>query len=90
MNDVPNDYVWGIFVVAEITTFPNFFPIGVYTSRELAVNEIKDLPRDQNYQLLRMPINHNFAYYHKKSGKLVGTDAVNHEHFHIKDDIETN
>lgn len=85
---MPNDYVWGIFV-AETTAFPNFFPLGIYTTRELAVNEFKDLPRDHNYQLLRMPLNHNFAYYHKKSGKLVGMDAVDHEHFHIKDESET-
>lgn len=56
MNDVPNDYVWVIFVVAETSAFPNFFSIGVYATRELAVNEIKGLPRDHNYQLLRMPL----------------------------------
>lgn len=38
-----------------------------------------------NYQLLRMPINYSFAYYHKKSGKLVGMDGIHHEHFHFKD-----
>lgn len=32
-------------------------PIGIYITRELALKEIDDLPRDTNYQLLRMPVN---------------------------------
>jgi hypothetical protein len=36
------------------------------------------MPKDMNYQLLRLPINRMFAYYHKKSGKLVGMDAIYH------------
>lgn len=54
---MPNGYVWGIFVVDASSGFPNFFPIGIYTTRELAINELEALPRDQNYQLLRMPLN---------------------------------
>ncbi|WP_146239807.1 hypothetical protein [Paenibacillus illinoisensis] len=86
MNDVQNDYVWGIFVVDETIKFPNFFPIGIYTTRDVAVNEINALPRDHNYQLLRLPLNHNFGYIHKKSGSLVGMNAIFHEHFHFKDE----
>lgn len=80
-----NDYVWGIFVADVTTDFPNFFPIGIYTTRDLAVNEVKALPKDHNYQLMRMPLNTNFGYFHKKSGKLVGMDAIHHEHYHFKD-----
>ncbi|WP_153978842.1 hypothetical protein [Paenibacillus xylanilyticus] len=61
-----NDYVWGIFVADRTAAFPNFFPIGIYTTRELALNEVNALPRDHNYQVLRMPLNQNFAYSHKK------------------------
>jgi len=86
VNDVINDYVWGIFVADEKDAFPNFFPIGIYTTRELALNEVNDLPRERNYQLLRMPLNNNFAYFHKKTGKLVGMDAIHHEHFHFRDE----
>ncbi|MNW10933.1 hypothetical protein D3C71_2082610 [compost metagenome] len=71
-----DDYVWGIFVADASNSFPNFFPIGIYTTRESAVIEVEALPRDHNYQLLRMPLNKNFAYYHKKSSKLVGMDAI--------------
>ncbi|MNE80807.1 hypothetical protein D3C80_1774120 [compost metagenome] len=81
-----NEYVWGIFVADSSTRFPNFFPIGIYTTRELAIKEVEVLPRGHNYQLLRMPLNNNFAYYHKKSGALVGMDAINHEHFHFKNE----
>jgi len=38
---------------------------------------------DMNYQLLQLPMNCKFAYYHKKSGKLVGMDNIYHEHFHF-------
>ncbi|MBP2115516.1 hypothetical protein [Paenibacillus silagei] len=50
-----------------------------------AVEEIDKLPKDKNYQLLRLPINRMFPYYHKKSGELVGMDAIHHEYFHFKD-----
>ncbi|TDF89432.1 hypothetical protein [Paenibacillus piri] len=80
------DAVWGIFVAEATGRFPNFFPIAVYTSKERAIEEINALPRDLNYQLLRLPVNRNFAYYNKKTGKLVGMDGVYHEHYHHKDD----
>ncbi len=86
---MPNDYVWGIFVVDVSTCFPNFFPIGIYTTRDLALKDVKSLPRDHNYQLLRMPLNNNFAYYHNKSSKLVGMDAIHHVHFNFKDESKT-
>lgn len=50
------------------------------------MKEIHSLPRDHNYQLLQLPLNRNFAFYHKKNGKLVGMDSVSHEHFHFKDE----
>lgn len=79
-------FVWGIFVADSSKPFPNFFPVGLYTTRALAINQIEAMPRDNNYQLLRMPIDKDFSYFNKKSGKLVGMDAIQHEHFHIKDE----
>lgn len=74
-------FVWGIFVAANTERFPNFYPIALYVTREKAVEDIESLPKDMNYQLLKLPLNYNFAYYHKKSGKLVGMEAIHHEHF---------
>lgn len=47
---------WAIFVADSSRPFPNFFPVGLYTTRVLAVKQIEALPRDNNYQLLRMPV----------------------------------
>ncbi|UQZ83109.1 hypothetical protein SK3146_02270 [Paenibacillus konkukensis] len=80
------DAVWGIFVANGGGRFPNFFPIAMYTSKEQAIEEINGLPRNVNYHLLRLPVNCNFAYYHKKSGELVGMDGIDHEHYHFKDE----
>ncbi|WP_240418792.1 hypothetical protein [Paenibacillus periandrae] len=80
-----SETVWGIFVASDSSRFPNFFPIGLYTTQEKALTALNSLPRDTNYQLLKLPLNKNFAYYHKKSGNLVGMDDICHEHFHYKD-----
>lgn len=78
------EFIWGIFVAENTGRFPNFFPIAFYTTHEKALSDINGLPKDMNYQLLKLPLNRNFAYYHKKTGKLVGMDAIYHEHFHFK------
>lgn len=62
----------GNFVADGSTGFPNFFPIGIYTTHELAIKEVEAFPRDRNYQILRMPLNNNFAYYHKTSVSWLG------------------
>jgi len=56
-------------------------------TREEALKEIGAMPKNNNYQLLRMPVNKNFAYYHKKNGSVVGMSAIHHEHFHFKDKV---
>lgn len=83
-----DEFIWGIFVAENTGRFPNFFPIALYTTREKALEDIDTLPKDTNYQLLELPLNRNFAYYHKKSGKLVGMDNIYHEHFHFKNNNE--
>lgn len=80
-----NEYIWVIFVAEQKSGFPDFYPIGAFTVHDRAVEEIDKLPKDKNYQLLRLPVNRMFPYYHKKSRELVGMDAIHHEHFHFKD-----
>jgi hypothetical protein len=80
------DVLWGIFVSEGTGRFPNFFPIAIYTTKEKALEDIKGLPKDLNYDLLRLPLNRNFAYYHKKTGKLVGMNDIYHEHYHFKEE----
>lgn len=79
-------FVWGIFVADSSKSFPNFFPVGLYSTRDLAIKQIEAMSRENNYQLLKMPINKDFSYYHKKNGKLVGMKAIHHEHYHFKDE----
>jgi hypothetical protein len=75
-----DEYVWAIFVAENTSGFPNFYPVGLFTSREKAVKELEALQKDMNYQLLKLPINRMFPYFHKKSGKIVGMDGIHHEH----------
>ncbi|TQR46383.1 hypothetical protein [Paenibacillus popilliae] len=82
------EFIWGIFVVENTGSFPNFFPIAIYSTREKALEDIDSLPKDTNYQLLKLPLNCNFAYFHKKNGKLVGMDNIYHEHFHFENNNE--
>lgn len=83
------NFIWGIFVSDGNKRFPNFFPIALYETRERAIEVLQELPKDMNYDLLRLPLNHNFAYFHKKSGELVGMDGIYHEHFHFKGEHES-
>ncbi len=55
------------------------------STHELAIKQMETMPKENNYQLLKMPINKDFSYYHKKSGKLVGMNDIHHEHYQFKD-----
>ncbi|MGM0881852.1 MAG: hypothetical protein ACQEXQ_12565 [Bacillota bacterium] len=37
----------GGLVAEGSSVFPNFYPVGVYTSRELAMKEIEVMPKDK-------------------------------------------
>lgn len=80
--------VWAIFVTDFNGGFPNFYPIALHTTREKAIEDINTLPKEMNYQLLELPLNRNFAYYHKKTGELVGMEGIHHEHYYFKDSNE--
>jgi hypothetical protein len=79
--------VWVIFVANSGNRFPNFFPIGVYTTEMKANEALKILPKDNNYQLFQFPVDEFFGYFNKK-GELVGMEEVNHSHYHYKDELE--
>ncbi|MFF2887865.1 hypothetical protein [Paenibacillus sp. NPDC057967] len=74
-------FIWAIFVADSTRSFPNFYPIGIFLSREGAVSEMENLPKDHHYQLLKLPVNQLFPYYHKATGKIVGMEGIHHEHF---------
>ena len=79
--------VWVIFITIKGNRFPNFFPIGVYSTEAKAKEQLKTLSKDNNYQLFKFPIDEFFGYFNK-NGELVGMDKVNHGHYHFKDDFE--
>lgn len=81
------NFVWVIFVVENKNRFPNFFPIGVYTTEMKAKEELHNLPVVNNYQLLKLPVGEFFGYFNKK-GELIGMDGVNHWHFHNKEESD--
>lgn len=84
---ITTDNVWVIFVADNTNRFPNFFPIGVYTTEMKAKQAIQGLPKENNYQLFNFPVDEFFGYFNKK-GELVGMDKVNHWQYHFKDDLE--
>lgn len=48
--------VWIVFTIGEDNVFPNFIPLGAYSSKEKAVKQIRQLPLTQQYQLFEFPI----------------------------------
>ncbi|ALC89135.1 hypothetical protein AM500_04510 [Bacillus sp. FJAT-18017] len=78
-------FVWALFVATSSGRFPNFYPVGIYSSEYKAKEELERLPKDNNYQLLKLPMDHFFGYYNKK-GQLVGMDNIQHWHYHYQDD----
>jgi len=75
------EHIWVIFIAESTGTFPNFYPIGAFESHDRAVSELNLLPADQHYQLLKLPVNRMFPYYHKQTGKITGMKGIHHEHF---------
>lgn len=76
--------VWGIFVVDRNNVFPNFAPIGVYSSKEKAEKQIDELPKEQPYQLFEIPIDEFLAEI-TKDGK-VKSRLGKLQHFHFEGD----
>jgi len=62
-HNAEDECIWAIFVAEQADVFPNFYPIGLFTCHDRAVEELKALPRDMNYQLLKLPVNRMFPYY---------------------------
>lgn len=79
--------VWVIFVTKNGNRFPNFFPIGVYSTEAKAKEQLEKLPKDNNYQLFKFPVDEFFGYFNK-NGELVGMDGLNHWNYHYKDELD--
>ncbi|GMA63776.1 hypothetical protein GCM10025859_42160 [Alicyclobacillus fastidiosus] len=48
------EYIWGLFVVDERTQFPNYYPIGIFSTREKALNQLRKLAKEYDYELVRV------------------------------------
>lgn len=71
--------VWGLFVADRLKSFPNFYPVGLYTSRDQAIEAMTPLPPGQSYQLFQLPIDHYFGFRNRR-GELC-MDSLPHWHF---------
>lgn len=74
--------VWVLFAI-ESKGFPNFYPVGVYTSESEVEGDLEKLPKG-SYQLFELPVNQFFGTIdnHKKLTSRLG----NFYHKHI--DVE--
>lgn len=79
--------VWVIFSIEERNVFPNFVPIGAYSSREGAEKQISVFPKGQSYQLFELPINQFFGEI-TKDGQSVECGLGRLKHFHYESDEE--
>lgn len=77
-----------MFIATNNFKFPNFYPIGLYSSKEKAIiEEIESLSKDYYYQLFEIAIDQFFGYLDKKGVLKSGIGVLRHEHYI---DIKTN
>jgi hypothetical protein len=81
------EIVWGLFIAKGNHEFPNFYPIGFYSAREKAIEEIVSLPKHYHYQMFEIPIDKFFGYLDKKGNVKSGVGMLRHEHFIEDEDI---
>lgn len=74
--------IWILFTVAEDNAFPNFIPLGTYSSKKIAEEQIRQLPLTQQYQLFEFPID-DFIGEVTENGK-VKSILGELEHFHFE------
>lgn len=79
--------MWGLFV-AKRNTFPNFYPIGIFSTKELAKEELNKLPKKEHYQLFELPLDTIFGVV-KEDSVDSEMGRLNHEHFEV-DEEENN
>lgn len=75
------EIIWGLFIAEDNHKFPNFYPIGFYSSKAKAIIEIESLSKDYHYQLFEIPVDHFFGYLDKKGVLKSGIGALRHEHY---------
>lgn len=81
------EQVWGLFVADRLKSFPNFYPVGLYTSRDKALEAMIELPKGQSYQVFQVPIDYYFGHTNKR-GELC-MESLPHEHFVDDDGTES-
>lgn len=73
--------IWVIFSIDDRDAYPNFFPIGAYSSKERAVKQIEQLPVDNSVQLFELPID-TFIADIAAGGKIESNlGKLNHFHY---------
>ncbi|MGZ4107604.1 MAG: hypothetical protein ACXVO1_09730 [Tumebacillaceae bacterium] len=83
------DHLWGVFVCAGSSKgFPNYYPVGVYTTREKAVELLNGLTREHNYEIVKLPIDTFFGHINKKGNLSDGIGCLHHEHYPFRSDDE--
>jgi hypothetical protein len=75
------DKVYVLFAVRN-AYYPNFIPMGAFTTREKALETIKKLPLNKNhYQLFTFPVNTFFGKFNSDLQPISELGLMDHEHF---------
>ena len=84
------EYVWGLFVSdSGNNRFPNYYPVGIFLTREMAMEQLKELTKEHDYEIAKLPINKFFGYIDKKGILKDGIGDLHHEHYQFKTDPDT-
>lgn len=75
--------VWVIFSIDEMNVFPNFIPIGAYSSKGEAEKQVGELPMGQQYQLFEFPVDDFFGEITKDGKVKSGLGKLKHFHFEV-------
>jgi hypothetical protein len=70
----------GIFVSDTNASFPNYYPVGIFSTREMALEQLKELTREHNYEIVKLPIDTFFGYIDRKGALKDGVGELHHEH----------
>lgn len=84
------DVVHMLCVADRNNGYPNFYPIGVYSSLELVEKELAGLPKNKHYQLFEIPINQFFGRIEENGSLTSGLGYLPHTNYEPEgeDDIE--
>lgn len=73
--------VWLLCLASDTARFPNLSVLGVFTTRDKAMEVLSTLPKENEYLLYQTPLD-SFIGHYLKTGKLKdGMGQLRHEHF---------